>query len=750
MLFNRWFRIVVVVISLVFLHHNIFAAALNTKSQQYAALEAVLAELEVHYGMERFKEREFAITINGLRKKYRRLIRTATTLEEDAGFEAKKERKILSPRQMQLLLVGLAAELRDGHTNISTKSVNIATLGIHSAAIDGKLYVTGFSENLYSGQAVVTEVKVGDEIVSINGVPVQELAKRNLLYVQDGTYAAREQAALEMTITIPYALLPEVKEGDVATLVFRRAQQGEFEGKFNWIEAADFIQLRSMFPNEFPNPSEGAEFDNGHFVFGRSGYVRSYFREGLKNLPPGSISDVGLQFNAELEAAAKEPKRRKGEMILQPTQRIPAYIIHYKGKNIGVIRIPSYSPNEIMNEYMWVLNVLNRMNYSTDMLVIDQLGNSGGSVFLVMKWLGLFASGRPLTTVSTDTKISETLLEMHQQGLLASQGRDRRGPHRYSDLRMNARELAFMREHYDSGNVWTGLRGDMGSYISHEEGEAGQMYPDEFATYDKPILLINDSRSASGGDFFPAMMQHNHRAVIMGETSKGLGGPVYRSVDSMPGSEVSMRCTSGYCERPNGLPVENRGAVPDIFRGVTPYDLLDEFRSYSYSVLEAGLALLKGTALEEIQNMVKTNGFSQMQSFGVSYRAPKEVIEGFQGLSLSVATIEEGPVEARVPALMEIYKVSTEGILAHVPESGISAETWELFIYPLPSELVNSDLFLPGLWRKGEVLERLNDMLKLKRYEKWHPLINVILEQSQRLPGNIRFADPCERLLLNL
>lgn len=729
---------------------SVFAAVLNTKAQQYAALDAVISELEVHYGMERFKRDEFAITLPGLRKKYRRLIRTATTLEEEAGLAEKKERKILSPRQLQLLLVGLAAELRDGHTNISTKSMNIATLGIHAAAIDGKLYVTGFSENFYNGAAVTQEVKIGDEIISINNRPVLEVAERNMLYVQDGTFAARQQAALEMTISVPYAILPEVNEGDLVTLKFQRGKK-EFKGRFNWIEAEDFFQLRSMFPNEFPNPAQGAEFDTGEFVFGRSGFVRSYFREGLSQLPPGSISDVGMQFNAELEEAAKKPARREGEQIIKPTKRIPAYIVHYKGKNIGVIRIPSYSPGEIMNEYLWVLNVLNRMNYSTDMLIIDQLGNSGGAVLLVMKWMGLFANGRPLTTVATDTKISETLIEMNSQFLSMGGGRDRRGPHRYTDRRMSERELKRLKELYEAGEVWTGLRPDWGSTSGNETGVVGEIFPDEYATYNKPILLLNDSRSASGGDFFPAMMQQNGRALIMGETSKGLGGPVYRQTESLPGSEVSMRCTSGYCERPGGIPIENKGAIPDIYRGMNQFDLIEGFTTYSFTVLEAALQVLQGTDVEKIQALVQQMVPVQQQSHGVMPEIPEKVGEGFTFMSMAIldADTKHPDRKAQIERSIEIYQKVAPVIESQIPEEGLSRVSWEQLTFPLPSVLTEADIILQGLWRKGEVLERLNDMLKLRKYKHLHPLIKVILTESSRFEGNIRFADPCERLLTN-
>ncbi len=45
---------------------------LSTKQKQIVALEAILAELDTHYGMVKYKEKMYNVTPQSLREKYTR------------------------------------------------------------------------------------------------------------------------------------------------------------------------------------------------------------------------------------------------------------------------------------------------------------------------------------------------------------------------------------------------------------------------------------------------------------------------------------------------------------------------------------------------------------------------------------------------------------------------------------------------------------------------------------------------------
>jgi C-terminal processing protease CtpA/Prc len=91
-------------------------------------------------------------------------------------------------------------------------------------------------------------------------------------------------------------------------------------------------------------------------------------------------------------------------------------------------------------------------------------------------------------------------------------------------------------------------------------------------SYTKPIILLTDEFSASGGDAFPAMFQDNRRGPVFGMRSMGAGGSV---VDWEIGtySEGATRVTVSLMNRRAPVVtadnktapyVENIGVRPDI------------------------------------------------------------------------------------------------------------------------------------------------------------------------------------------
>jgi C-terminal processing protease CtpA/Prc len=91
-------------------------------------------------------------------------------------------------------------------------------------------------------------------------------------------------------------------------------------------------------------------------------------------------------------------------------------------------------------------------------------------------------------------------------------------------------------------------------------------------TYRKPLIVLVDDFSASGGDLFPAVMQDNARGKIVGYRTMGLGGNVV-SYDGTVYSEVTARVTQSLMTRrepivttdlPTAPYVENIGVRPDI------------------------------------------------------------------------------------------------------------------------------------------------------------------------------------------
>lgn len=274
-----------------------------------------------------------------------------------------------------------------------------------------------------------------------------------------------------------------------------------------------------------------------------------------------------------------------------------------------------------------------------------------------------------------------------------------------------------------------------------DANEPGQLFAPLAAAYKNPILILNDRFSGSGGDFVPAMLQSAGRGFVMGETSMGLGGPVYRRIDSLPGSELSMRCTIGLCLRADGLPIENIGVVPDLPRSVRSTDLMDGFRSYSGDVLETALLVLEGKDRTALQQALQERIIRRTSLF--SSRGVADVRAAAQEYHDAFARVQQ-PQDWI--ALLEEYlpKISSAG-------ASLKPQQWREIIVPLPTPLVQSDLILSSLWRRDEVLQRLKEMKNLSRIQSNADLANLIdywLAWSETFNGEVRFANPCDLLLL--
>jgi hypothetical protein len=112
--------------------------------------------------------------------------------------------------------------------------------------------------------------------------------------------------------------------------------------------------------------------------------------------------------------------------------------------------------------------------------------------------------------------------------------------------------------------------------------------------YTKPILMLINELDFSGGDFMPAMMQDNKRAILFGARTSGAGGFVSQASFPNNNGIVGFSYTGSIAERPETLlKIENLGVTPDIVYSLTVDDLQNGYQSYKNAVNEAVQTLLK-------------------------------------------------------------------------------------------------------------------------------------------------------------
>jgi hypothetical protein len=105
--------------------------------------------------------------------------------------------------------------------------------------------------------------------------------------------------------------------------------------------------------------------------------------------------------------------------------------------------------------------------------------------------------------------------------------------------------------------------------------------------YTKPILLLINELDFSGGDFFPTIMQDNHRATTFGVRTAGAGGVVNsHEVENQLGI-ADFSTTGTLAIRANGQPIENLGVKPDIDYAFTAKDIKTGFAECRLNILKA-------------------------------------------------------------------------------------------------------------------------------------------------------------------
>jgi hypothetical protein len=729
---------------------------------QLEGLSSVLQEIQTHYGMPEFKEKLFGVNLVEIREKYTRLIKTATTLQEDLGLIPRKERTALSREEYEQVLMGLAAEFRDGHFNILRDySADAWTLGIYAVRIEGELVITGFDEKYFIKGAALPEPKIGDRILSVNGELVEKIAERYEPGVSLATHRSRMDRAARFVLNPPHRWVPAVKTGDEVRVRFQRANpkysEGstepkylEFDGVYHWVNHEDYRRAKALVPFDDPIPNSKT------FIYGFSELLTA-FSEGLKKLgDEATVINLGENFNAEIRDAKKKneastPTEQEEEVFSQSADEIkrlaeleesaafPVYMIRYKGKNIGVIRIPHYSM--YIKEVRWLTAMIARLEKLTDVLIIDQVKNGGGRVWTGAQLARLFAHEKDFQSISMNIRLTPTLLKMMESSddtpkeevpTNASAGRaenpneDLFPTANFAQVFLDQKYIAELRRKYSAGEAYSGWFPYFGVQNAFKEGSFGRVVGQEGKVYTHPVVVLNDQMSASCGDFFPSNLQVNGRALVMGATSMGLGAPVYRSIDAMPGSELFMRCPFGDCIKPDNLPIENVGAVPDLPRWITRSDLADSFKTYATDTLTVAVQLAEGKPMEEVKRLHR----EKIEKALPSSEAFKAVRPFFDELDtkLSADLTVAGSIQAYDDFFAKLSEKENE-------VSKLKETEWYWLKLSLPFLLTQQDVILMSLRSVDEIIDRLQQMRRLKVWNADPEKLRLIDYLIAKLPS---------------
>jgi hypothetical protein len=427
---------------------------------------------------------------------------------------------------------------------------------------------------------------VGDELVAFDGLPVAEaIAELKRISYDDNTEETDQiYAEVFLTNRMGFTGLP-VPQGLVSFTIRPRGTNELKTYECEWIYEPEIVEA---FQEDYPQPVKSlSKKEQLLAAANREMVLPSY--EKMHQLMEDDLSLIG---------AKKSNLPPLGSQLWETTEDCPfyGYIFDQDGRNIGYIRIPTYSAGEEEAEIFGEL--INFFEQNTDALVIDQLNNPGGVVYYAYALLSMLAD-RPLELPLHQFALTqEDVLHSYKLiNLLESlEALLERSPEEFADETLagypfDASLLRSMKSHHQFVLSQWQAKQRLTAH-THMDG-IEQIMPSSKGSYSKPILFLINNLDFSCGDLVPAILQDNQRATIFGTRTAGAGGIVHKfAYPNLSGIEkISM--TTSILLRTNNNPIENLGVQPDLPYEVTENDILNGYEGYKAKVGEALQGMLK-------------------------------------------------------------------------------------------------------------------------------------------------------------
>lgn len=491
-------------------------------------------------------------------------------------------------KDCQVILRDFFNSTCDYHVGARFYSTENASLPFIVKGSQGRYFISFVDRELVNKQEFPFEV--GDEILQFSGRPVDEVVQE--LRIQEyGSSNTLEtnQALAEMTLTNRRGEMGHrIPQGTVQIQGIKKESLRPSTVYLKWSYTPEKIR-------DFSKLGLAVHVDSSHKGLKelQTQLKKSRFFEKFMTAHFWDKSYVGSSLTPNQHTLGSRTSfiPKLGDKLWESGEDalFDAYMFRApSGKLIGYVRIPHYMGDE--EELYEFGELMNYFEDKTDALIIDQVNNPGGSVFY------LYALVSTLTDRSFDTPkhhLSLTQEEVHLACQLLphlEQAHDDRTsrfvlgdtlggyPVDYQFVKLMRQFCNFLIEQWNAGKLYSDP-----TYLYGVD----EINPHPEYHYSKPILLLINSLDFSGGDFFPAILQDNQRATLLGTRTAGAGGYVIAAEFPNHSGLKGFSLTGSLAERKDKKPIENLGVNPDIFYDVTAVDLQQNYKDYVTAILEA-------------------------------------------------------------------------------------------------------------------------------------------------------------------
>jgi hypothetical protein len=490
------------------------------------------------------------------------------------------------------LCVEYVASLNDTHDHYSLTSDFSVTLGFTADVYDGVLLIDSINRTLLPSSKY--PLVIGDQLISVDGIPVEQYLTDYVKYVAYGNpIAARRQAAVRIT-TRPQSRMPHAVDflGKSAEVVIKQQSGNTVTYTMPWIASG--------------TPMEVGPTLSPHVTTARKRALESKpsdepdYMTALREAQWSGIldaDDVGLNGYGSRNPVFASALANYHFTLRFGANSADFYYsgtLKYEDLTIGYIRIPNYSPPNVNTALTQFEQELAYMSANTDGLIVDEMRNTGGNLcygeeiaarlipyqfratgFQVRPFwsrinsfynsmISAIANKSSQQIIDQYTMLYQAMLTANQQGALVT----------------------------DSLPLCTSSL--IRDPLLDKDGK--------LIAFQKPLVMLIDEFSTSTADSVPGMMQDAGRAVLVGMRSDGAGGnnttiTAGSFSEGTTGMTLALQTrkapvsVSGY---PDSIYIENVGVWPDITLDyMTKDNLLQSGAPFVASVLESTAAQIR-------------------------------------------------------------------------------------------------------------------------------------------------------------
>lgn len=470
-------------------------------------------------------------------------------------------------KDYQELLKSLLNTMRDYHVSVSFYSTEASYLPITVTEAGGHYFISGIGRKQLPEN--VFPFKIGDEITAFDGKPVAEVIAE--LEKQAGmanvAHTDATMAAMFLTYRAGSAGMP-VPQGPVTLSIKPAGASAPVDFPLTWTYAPELIAPQPYVAKSAP----GLKIPMSWLAT---------MRVDLAESPAAAAASYSL---GNKDGFLPDFGEKLWEAPADNAFRAYVYKSPATGRSIGFLRLPTYTVGDPGAMVKAFAALVPELQTRSDALIIDQTNNPGGLVMYLYAVASMLTD-RPLALPShyitlTQSDVAEAINFVKETSGAKTEADavELLGP----DMAGYPVSLELL-QNWTAFYVRTIRQWSAGRTVTEPMPIYGiaSVTPNPTVRYTKPIMILTNQMDFSGGDFFPAIMQDNKRAVTFGERTAGAGGVVkaYKRENNLLGVEA-IHLTATIAQRAGGEPIENLGVSPDVPYLVTPADVQNGYASY--------------------------------------------------------------------------------------------------------------------------------------------------------------------------